>query len=107
MTADDHQDRPVQPSGEDWVKKRHHPRKNLRLCVTMAHGQKTGEHHARDISLGGIFVETREKLSLGQEVRITLPFSNQNRQIKMNGKVVRVTEEGVGVQFDILDIDIA
>jgi Tfp pilus assembly protein PilZ len=107
MAADDHQVQPGQPAGEDWVKKRHHPRKNFRLSVTMAHGQKSGEHHARDISLGGIFVETREKLALGQKVQITLPFANQNRQIKMNGKVVRVTDEGVGVQFDIFDIDIA
>jgi Tfp pilus assembly protein PilZ len=72
----------------------------------MSHGGISSEHHARDISLGGIFVETTEKLTPGQKVEISLPFANQDRHIKMNGKVVRVTNDGVGVQFDIFAIDI-
>ena len=106
MTVDNQQDRPTRQADEKWEKKRHHPRKSFRLYVKMTHGRTTGEHRARDISLGGIFVETDEKLTPGQTVSLSLPFANQNRHIKMNGKVVRVTEDGVGVQFDIYAIDI-
>lgn len=107
MTADDHQDRPAQPAdGEPPGKKRRHPRKSFRLCVKMSHGRTTGEHRARDISLGGIFVETSEKLAPGQEVELSLPFANQDRRIKMKGKVARIADDGVGVQFDIYAIDI-
>jgi hypothetical protein len=106
MTADEHQGSPDRPADNDWVRKRHYPRKSFRLCVMMSHGQITREHQARDISLGGIFVETTEKLAPGQVVQLSLPFANQDRRIKMTGKVVRVTDDGVGVQFDIYDIDI-
>ncbi len=106
MAAEDQQERPARPADDKWVKKRHHPRKAFRLYVKMTHGRTTREHRARDISLGGIFVETDEKLTPGQTVRLALPFANQGRHIKMSGTVVRVTEDGVGVQFDIYAIDI-
>jgi c-di-GMP-binding flagellar brake protein YcgR len=106
MAGDTHQEKPKQADAGIWEKKRHHPRKSFRLCVTMSHDRTTGKHQARDISLGGIFVETTEKLQPGQEVRLSIPFTNQDCHLKMNGKVVRVTEDGVGVQFDIYAIDI-
>ena len=106
MTVDNQQMGPDRSSDSDPVRKRHHPRRAFRLCVKMSHGGISSEHQARDISLGGIFVETSEKLMPGQKVEISLPFANQDRHIKMNGKVVRVTDDGVGVQFDIFAIDI-
>lgn len=106
MTVDDHQNLSGQTDENSPVKKRHHPRKTFRLCVKMSHGDSSSEYNARDISLGGVFVETTEKLMTGQKVEISLPFANQDRHIKMNGKVVRITDDGVGVQFDIFAIDI-
>ncbi len=106
MTADDHQNLSDQTEEDKMVKKRHHPRKAFRLCVRMSHGEASKQYNARDISLGGIFVETSEKLAPGQKVKISLPFANQDRRIKMNGKVVRITNDGVGIQFDIFAIDI-
>jgi len=106
MTADEHQDKPEEPDENEWIKKRHHPRKSFRLRVKMTHDQFTREHQARDISLGGIFVETNEKFGPGEKVGLTLPFANQDRSLKMNGEVVRITDNGVGVKFDIYAIDI-
>lgn len=88
------------------AEKRLYPRKPLHLSVKMTAGQIDGTRLARDISLGGIFLETEEKMAPGQEVQLSIPFTNQNRRIKLNGKVVRLTEDGVGVQFDIHSIDI-
>lgn len=106
MTVDNQQAGPDQVAETDSVKKRHHPRKAFRLNVRMSHGGSSSEYFARDISLGGVFVETTEKLEAGQKVEISLPFANQNRHIKMNGKVVRITDDGIGIQFDIFAIDI-
>ncbi|MFZ5563230.1 MAG: PilZ domain-containing protein [Thermodesulfobacteriota bacterium] len=88
------------------VDKRQHPRKPFRLSVKVTRGQMSGVNTARDISLGGMFLETSEEMVPGQEVQLSIPFTNQNRHIKINGRVVRLTEDGVGVQFDIHSIDI-
>ena len=96
----DHED-PV-----DVNEKRQHQRKPIRLSVKLNSGWISGEKQARDISLGGIFVETTEKFSPGQDIQLAIPFSNQNHQIKMKGTVARITDDGIGVQFDIYAIDI-
>ncbi len=106
MTTDSQQKNPDQPATGTWGKKRYHPRKSFRLYVTMSHGHITGKHLSRDISLGGIFVETTEKLTPGQEVKLSIPFTNQDCHFRITGKVVRITEDGVGVEFDIYAFDV-
>lgn len=91
---------------EAAAEKRQHPRKPLRLSVQVTGGPLAGSKLARDISLGGMFLETAEEMTPGQEIQLSIPFTNQDRQIKINGKVVRITGDGVGVQFDIYSIDI-
>ena len=86
--------------------KRLHPRKPFRLYVRLTCDKVTQEKQARDISLSGIFVEDVDSIEVGKEVQLSLPFSNQGCHIKMKGKVVRVTEDGVGIHFDIFSIDI-
>ena len=52
---------------------------------------------ARDISLGGIFVETDMRLLLDEVV--TLAFELGNQPFKLHAEVVRITETGFGMQF--------
>ena len=91
---------------EEAAEKRRHPRKPLRLNVKLTSGPFSGEEQARDISLGGIFVETAEELRPGEEIQLSIPFSNQELHIRLKGKVARKTEDGIGVEFDIYSIDI-
>ena len=86
--------------------KRQYPRKPLRLNVSVTRGGVSGTGMARDISLGGLFLETMEEMAPGQVLQLSIPFTNQDRQIKVKGKVVRMTEDGVGIEFDIYSIDI-
>ena len=88
------------------TEKRLHPRKPFRLYVRLTCDKVTQEKQARDISLSGIFVEDVDSIEVGKEVQLSLPFTNQGCHIKMNGKVARVTEDGVGIHFDIFSIDI-
>jgi Tfp pilus assembly protein PilZ len=54
---------------------------------------------ARDISLGGIFVETDMRLLLDEVV--TLAFELESQPFKLHAEVVRVTETGFGMKFTI------
>jgi hypothetical protein len=54
---------------------------------------------ARDISLGGIFVETDMRLLLNEVV--TLAFELSNQPFKLHAEVVRITATGCGMEFTL------
>ncbi len=80
---------------------RQHPRKPIKLSVafTPADGVRV-EATCRDISLGGMFIETPAPSKYGAEVLVHLTFPGllQGTDVK---SIVRWTEKGVGmgVQF--------
>ena len=53
----------------------------------------------QDISPGGVFIETEEPFTIGQEISMAIPSSNHQKYIKIKGKVVRITPQGIGVEF--------
>lgn len=48
------------------------------------------EAHLRDMSVSGIYLITRRKLSLNQRVRVAVPCEPGEETIKLTGQVVRV-----------------
>ena len=54
---------------------------------------------SRDISSGGMFIKTEESFSVGQVMTLTIPFPNQQKQIKIPAEIVRRTSDGIGVEF--------
>ena len=65
---------------------------------------QTYEWKTRDVSSSGAFLLTEGKLlENGADVKINLylnSFSGSGSWVKMNGRVVRIESEGVGVCFD-------
>lgn len=60
--------------------------------------------HARDMSESGIFVGTREKLELGQQIRIIVDAKDD--PVALLGEVVRVVRPiGAAIRFVEPDID--
>ncbi|MCX7821862.1 MAG: PilZ domain-containing protein [Syntrophobacterales bacterium] len=61
----------------------------------------------KDLSLKGAFIVSNEKLPVGQKVEISLqlPGSEPSISISVKGKVVRTTPEGMGIDFESMDID--
>ena len=53
----------------------------------------------KDISNGGLFIQTDEVFTLGQTVMLNIPFSHGNREIKVPAEVVRINDEGIGLRF--------
>jgi len=79
--------------------------------------QETREAHyyfSRDVSIGGMFIETKESFPVGANVTLdfSLPLNGKQHQMKINGEIVRtVTSDssvsdddtpGMGVRFLLL-----
>jgi len=53
----------------------------------------------KDISNGGIFIQTQDVFKLGQLVTLDIPFSSKDESIKVSAEIVRVDTEGIGLKF--------
>ncbi len=53
----------------------------------------------KNVSEGGIYVQTRERFVVGQEVVVAGPFGDDDRDVKRYGKVVWFDDGGIAVQF--------
>ena len=63
---------------------------------------KKGSHygHARDVSATGVFVETPADFEIGEQVKLVLIFISAPNPVRLSGSVVRIVDEGIGIQFD-------
>lgn len=63
---------------------------------------KNGTHygHARDISASGVFIATLAEFEVGDPIKLILTFISAPNPVRLQGYVVRKTEEGIGVHFD-------
>jgi Tfp pilus assembly protein PilZ len=58
-----------------------------------------------DISLGGSFIKTNEPISVGQKINLTLFSQSLEKSIAVGGKIVRRSQEGIGVEFGALSMN--
>ena len=58
-----------------------------------------------DISLGGSFIKTNEPISVGQKISLTLVSQSLGKSIAVGGKIVRRSQEGIGVEFGALSMN--
>ena len=59
----------------------------------------------QNISVGGVFIETRMPFSVGQQVSLSFPLPNYQKYLKILGEVVRTSSQGIGVKFKTADED--
>jgi uncharacterized protein (TIGR02266 family) len=81
------------------IYKRKHPRKPYLSAVDFATEDQFYKEYIQDISAGGLFIETRAPLAVGQEITLLLSFPDHERPIRIVGEVVRATQQGIGVKF--------
>ena len=66
---------------------------------------RVGDHYSRDfiqdISETGLFIKTSHPFSVGQTVSMTFMSPDNQSPFKMNGEIVRVHTDGIGVKFKI------
>jgi len=66
---------------------------------------RVGDHYYRDfiqdISETGLFIKTSHTFSVGQTIVMTFISPDQQKPYKINGEIIRVHTDGVGVKFKI------
>jgi Tfp pilus assembly protein PilZ len=86
-----------------WTRKR--KREPFFMVVNYSVEDRLYTSHILDISAGGVFIETRIPFTAGQEVSLTFPLPDYQKHIKIIGKIVRVTQQGIGVKFKTVNQD--
>lgn len=56
----------------------------------------------QDVSPSGAFIYTKKKLTLGQEIALTIQLPNSSEFLRATGEIVRVSSGGFGVEFKII-----
>jgi Tfp pilus assembly protein PilZ len=81
--------------------KRKYPRRKLCCSALFKGGTQALESvRIRDISRGGLFVETQNPANLGETVLINIDEYNIGRDVGIKGIVVRnIPEYGMGIQI--------
>jgi hypothetical protein len=62
-------------------------------------GNKDHKGVILDLSRSGLFIETDEHFSIGQEIIVNWTKSQDAKTIKVRGRIARVESNGIGVQF--------
>ncbi|MBU1345108.1 MAG: PilZ domain-containing protein [Proteobacteria bacterium] len=79
----------------------------IRLLLE-AEGKKINlEASSKDLSLKGIFASTKEKFSIGTKciVKVYLTGGIDKIELQMKGTVVRENDNGMGIEFDSMDVE--
>ncbi len=85
---------------EQFVDNREAPRKLCLLSVSWSDKDSIISDSIRNISETGVYIETTEKFSIGQEVAMRVLAPSKFPSDKhFNGIVVRIDDDGIGVKF--------
>ena len=79
--------------------KRKHYRKTLLTVVDYTTQGNAYKDFIQNISPGGVFIETPMPFSVGEELSLTFTLPSYQKHIKITGKVVRISTQGIGVKF--------
>ena len=85
---------------------REHHRKSFVMVVDYVMQDRMYKDFIQDISAGGLFIETSQPFSVGQDVTLTFPLPDHQEHIKITGEVVRTTPQGIGVKSKMADEDL-
>jgi hypothetical protein len=86
--------------GEASLEKRNFPRKPVSIMVDYCKSDRVFKDFIQDVSGSGVFIETKQHFEVGEEIKMSFTLPDVKRPVKVEGKVVRVTPEGIGVTFD-------
>lgn len=78
---------------------RQETRKPYKTTIEFFSQEKKYRGFSKDISSSGMFIITNDLFSVGQVVSLKISFANNDRFIKVPAQIVRVTEDGIGVEF--------
>ena len=75
------------------------PRKTCRIPVRYSTFDRIYSDQIKNISLSGVFIETRRPIFVGEEISIELKIDGVNTPLRIKGNVVHASQAGVGIRF--------
>ena len=78
---------------------RKHNRKPWKIAVEYASGNRIYRDYIKDISNGGVFIETTTPFTVGQIIKMKFPLPNYQKLVKATGEIVWCSPQGIGVKF--------
>jgi Tfp pilus assembly protein PilZ len=78
---------------------RDYNRKSCLIAVDYSSQDRFFRDFIQNISAGGLFIETREVFSAGQEIGLTFSIPNSQIPFRISGRITRTSSEGVAVKF--------
>jgi len=79
--------------------RRKYLRKTYFMAVHFATPERVSSGYIQNISSDGLFVETREPLSVGEQITLSFRLPHSEEHIKIGGEIARVSADGIGVKF--------
>lgn len=86
---------------KELEKKRKSPRINYFMEVNYVVDDRAFSGYINNISTEGVFIETTETFQLHSNITLTFALPNSQGHIRVAGKIVRITPEGIGIAFDL------
>jgi Tfp pilus assembly protein PilZ len=81
--------------------RRKHHRKSFFMVVDYTAQGNAYRDYIKDMSAGGVFIQTPVSFRIGQELSLTFTLPKSQRHIRVSGEVVRTSPQGIGVKFKI------
>lgn len=88
-----------QKSPDRPEKKREHDRKSVLDVLDYMVDGKYYRDFVEDVSASGLFIRTNNEFKVGANITMTFELSTKERPFRINGEIVRVLPEGIGVRF--------
>jgi len=83
--------------------RRKHQREPFFMVADYSTEDRVYRDYIQNVSAGGVFIETHMPFTSGQEVSLAFPLPNYKKYLKIIGKVARVTPQGIGVVFKMIN----
>ena len=87
--------------GRQKTERRKYDRKDFLRIIDYTVGDQYYRDFIQDISVNGVLIKTSQKFSVGQTILMTFMSPDHQSPFKINGEIVRVMPNGIGVKFKI------
>ena len=79
--------------------KREFKRKSCLVPIDYSSSDRAFRDFVQNLSIGGVFIETRESFSVGQAITLLLNMPDSQDHFKVSGEIVRAEPLGIAVKF--------
>ena len=85
---------------ESETSMRENPRKPCLINANYRIQDRNFKNYILDISIGGVFIETDQKLPVGRQMMLKFSLPNHSQPFTLNGEIAWSSPRGFGLKFD-------